>query len=133
MTSRILIVSDQHADVFLGRALTQQGFVVVTAQSFEAGRRQLQKSSFDLIIVDMAEPLAGAEFIRQIRAQTKPGQVMVLTIAEWGTGEPTLALTAGADAFEPKPIDVKRFVGAVQRLLTPNLAKTATANRESND
>ncbi|MFS8085451.1 MAG: hypothetical protein ACMG6H_07450, partial [Acidobacteriota bacterium] len=39
----------------------------------------------------------------------------------------TLALTKGADAYEPKPISAERLIAAVDRLLRQKIAKTASA------
>jgi len=51
-----------------------------------------------------------------------------MVIAEWGTGQPMLALSHGADAFEPKPVDEPRLLAAVKRLLRPNMVMVARAN-----
>ena len=45
-------------------------------------------------------------------------------MAEWGTGEPTLALSAGADAYEPvgARIGSSRLITAIERLLSRQAA-----------
>ena len=126
-SQQILIFSDHAQDEFTRVALEQRGFAIAVAESTEAAYGQMLDSSFDLVIIDVARAQEGVEFVRRLRAEPKLSQTFVLTIAEWGTGQPTLALSEGADAFEPKPIDATRLVSAVERLLRKQVAKTAAA------
>jgi len=129
---QILIVSDHTPEESTRATLEQRGFAVALAPDLESAYGQLLGSAFDLVIVDVAHAADGVEFVRRLRATPKLSQTFVLTLAEWGTGQPTLALTEGADAFEPKPIDAARLAGAVEKLLRQRVAKTAAAtNRMS--
>jgi DNA-binding response OmpR family regulator len=127
-SQQILIFSDHALDEFTRGALEQRGFAIALAESTEAAYGQMLDSSFDLVIIAVARAQKGVEFVRRLRAEPKLSQTFVLTIAEWGTGQPTLALSEGADAFEPKPIDAKRLMSAVERLLWKQVARTAAAN-----
>jgi DNA-binding NarL/FixJ family response regulator len=80
------------------------------------------------VIVNLNIPTIGIGLIKRIRSNPALRHQMVLTIAEWGTGQPMIALAQGADGFEPKPIDAGRLVTAVERLLHPNMVMTATAS-----
>ena len=129
---QILIVSDHTPEESTRATLEQRGFAVTLAPDLESAYGQLLGSVFDLVIVDVAHAPEGVEFVRRLRATPRLNQTFVLTLAEWGTGQTTLALTAGADSFEPKPIDATRLVAAVERLLRQRVAKTAAAtNRMS--
>ena len=129
---KILIVSD-HAPTNSARtALEQHGFTVTFADEFESAYGQLLGAAFNLVIVDVANATEGVRFVKRLRATPKLSRTFVLTLAEWGTGQPTLALSEGADAYEPKPIDAARLVAAVEKLLRQRVAKTAAAtNRMS--
>jgi DNA-binding response OmpR family regulator len=124
---RILIVSDQAPSKVIHTALEEHGFSVMNAGDRQTAYASLLASSFDLVVVDLATPDYGAEFVGRVRANPSLSKTFVLTLAEWGTGQPTLALSQGADAFEPKPIDATRLVSAVERLLGQEKAKTAAA------
>ncbi len=124
---RILIVSDEAPSRVIRGALEARGFSVTNASDRRTAYASLLESPFDLVVVDLAKPHYGAEFVGRVRATPKLSKTFVLTLAEWGSGQPTLALSQGADAYEPKPIDATRFVCAVERLLREEKAKTAAA------
>lgn len=124
---KILFVSDDALSTFTRAALEQRGFTVAAAAGIEAGYGQLRDSSFDLVIIDLGQAEAGIEFLRRLRAVPKRRKTFVLTLADWGTGQATLALTEGADAYEPKPVSPERLIAAVERLLRQRVAKTVTA------
>jgi two-component system, OmpR family, response regulator CpxR len=125
---QILILSDSVLDEFMRAALEQQGFGVTVAHDAEKAYGQLLGSSFDLVIVDVARTQKGVEFVKRLRSEPKLSRTRVLTIAAWGTGQATLALTEGADAFEAKPLNPDRLVVAVERLLRPKAVRTAVAS-----
>jgi DNA-binding response OmpR family regulator len=129
---KILIVSDHEPPTSARTALEQRGFTVTFAEEFESAYGQLLGSAFNLVIIDVANAAEGVDFVKRLRATPKLSRTFVLTLAEWGTGQPTLALSEGADAYEPKPIDDARLVAAVEKLLRQRVAKTAAAtNRMS--
>ena len=130
-SQRILIVSDEALSESMRGVLEQRGFVVAAARDCEAAYQQLHETSFDLVIIDLARASEGVEFLRSVRATPKLSKTLILTIAGWGTGQPTVALSEGADAYEPKPISAERLITAVDRLLRQEMVKTATATNRS--
>ena len=128
MPERILIVSDDQRNASMRESLAQEGFSVTVTDDERAGYGQLLKSKFDLVIVNLSEPTMGLGLIRQIRANHDLDKPLILAVAEWGTGQPTMALTQGADGFEPGPVDDRRLVAAVTRLLRQNLTMMARAS-----
>lgn len=129
-SQRILIVSDEALSDIMRGALEPRGFAVAAAPDCEGAYQQLHDTSFDLVIIDLAGASEGIEFLRSVRAMPKLSKTLILTIAEWGTGQPTVALSEGADAYEPKPISAERLIAAVERLLRQEMVKTATATNE---
>ena len=127
MTSRILIISDDEPNGSLHRALEAKGFDVTIAADADAGYRQIVESQFDLLVVNLARPISGANLIRRIRSNDALNRLKVLTIAEWGTGQATIALSEGADGFEPGPLDSDRAVEAIEKMLGPGIAMSASA------
>src|SRR5947207_7202210 len=104
MTARqIMIVRGEAADEWLVDALREHGFEVSAATTPTAFERLLL-SPPDLLVIDVLDPRAGIELLRSVRSALELKTTLVLVIAKWGTGQPTLALSNGADAFEPKPI-----------------------------
>ena len=126
-SQQILVVSDDAPSISLRVALEQRGFAVVFVHDFDVAYRQLRDSAFDLVIVDVARATTGIEFVKHLRATPKMSKILVLTIADWGTGQGTLALTERADAYEPKPVSPERVIAAIERMLRQRVAKTAAA------
>lgn len=125
---RILIASDK-AD-FPRAALAQRGFAVTIANDFDMAFAKLLGAPFDLLIVDFAPARGGIEFIKRVRATPQLTGILILVMAEWGTGEPTLALSAGADAYEPSEttsMNPSRLITSIERLLS---RQAAAANQQ---
>jgi DNA-binding response OmpR family regulator len=125
--TRILLVTgraDQESPTH--QALARPDFETVAASDFTEAYAQLLDSIFDLIVIESTERSASSiEFIRRVRATQQLAGILILMLAEWGTGEPTLALSAGADAYEPnetKPINSNRLVTSIERLLHRQVA-----------
>src|SRR5882724_6236933 len=126
-SQRILIVSDRAN--FPRTALEQRGFEVTIAPDCETAFEKLLRAPFDLAVVALAPAQDGTEFIMRVRATAQLTGILILIMAEWGTGEPTLALSAGADAYEPSeawPIDLTRLITSIERLLSRQIAAAKT-------
>ena len=130
MTRRILIVTADDNE----RAAIRQGlephFEILDAADFDRAYAGLHASRIDLVLIKGAgSPQDGFEFIKRVRATARLTDTLIMVWAEWGAGEPTLALSAGANAYEPasgsNPIDLNRLHSSIERLLGP---KVATAN-----
>lgn len=122
LIARILIVSADAQFDFMRAAVEARGFEVTLAHDHEGAYRCLLESSFNLVVIDLAQAPRDIEFIRRLRVTPKLSKIFVLALGEWGTGEPTLALSQGADAYEPKPVNAERLIAAVERTLRPELA-----------
>jgi DNA-binding response OmpR family regulator len=119
-----MFVTDSAPDEKLIAALDEHGFAVTT----ETQPPVLSEASLtppDLIVLDVLDAYEGLERLKEIKTRSDLQASSVLVLAEWGTGQATLALANGADAFEPKPIDAKRLIAAVERFLRPRLVMTA--------
>ena len=116
-SQRIIIVTDDAQSELLRGALAARGFDVTAATDYESAYRQLLETRFALVVIDLVKTSAGVEFIKRVQGTTNLTQPLLLVIAEWGTGGATLALSHGADAYEPRPVDAARLVDSVERLL----------------
>ncbi len=117
-SQRILIVSNGQA--FPRAALEQRALEITIAKDCATALEGLLGERFELVVIDFAPTGDAIEFIKRVRNTPKLAGILILILAEWGTGEPTLALTAGADAFEPgkgKSIDPSRLITSIERLL----------------
>ena len=117
MTQKILFVGGARLDRSVRQRLEQNGFAVSSVRESAPALQVLTDSFMDLVIVHLDERENGTDLIRQVREVLGTKATGVLAVAEWGTGLPTVALAAGADAYEPAPIDPERLMDAVQRVL----------------
>jgi len=123
------------ADESLIDMLREHGYEVSTESEAARAYERLAESPADLLVIDVSDAAREIELIKKIRALSRLANMLVLAIAEWGSGMPTLALSNGADAFEPKPIEGARLLAAVAQLLRPNqamIAKASASNSEDN-
>jgi len=128
MHERILIVCDEQQNGRMRELLTQQGFSVTIFDDANAAYDELVRSEFNLIIVNLSRLAEGPDLIKRIRAKAEPERISILAIGEWGSGQPTMALIQGADAFEPAPVDDERLLAAVAKLMRPKLTMIARAS-----
>ena len=123
MKQRILIISDDPTSESLRRALDDAGFEVTLTDDANDGYGRILGGRFDLVLVNLDQAVSGAGLIKRIRSNGSLTQLRVMTVAEWGTGQATMALAQGVDAFEPKPVEARRLIEAIERLLQPMAMK----------
>jgi two-component system, OmpR family, response regulator MtrA len=116
---RILVVEDDEQVRDLIRiALETQGYSVTTAEDGLSGYEKAVNLHPDLIITDVYMPAAdGVHLIRHVRDTSEISATPILVTTGFGTGGATFSLTQGADAYEPKPINIQSLFDTVNRLL----------------
>lgn len=117
---KILVAEDDEiARELMCMMLKRQGYHVVTA---EDGLKAYEFALIlrpDLIITDVQMPSAdGAHFVRRVRDTEELAATPIIVTTGFGTGNATLTLSIGADAYEPKPVNPASLLETVRRLLT---------------
>src|SRR5687768_15770103 len=110
MTQNILFVGGANLDGSVRQRLEQNGFAVSSVTDTAPAIDGLTDSLIDLVIVQLDERKIGPDLIRQVREVLGTKATGVLAVAEWGDVLPTIALAAGADAYEPAPIEPERLI-----------------------
>lgn len=117
----ILLVED-HPDNrdLLVRRLTRHGFTVRTAENGEQAIDEVAACLPDLVLMDLDLPVIdGWEATRRIKANPQSEALPVLALtAHVMPGDREKAVDAGCDDYDTKPIDFKRLLGKIERLLT---------------
>jgi DNA-binding response OmpR family regulator len=118
MGARILIVEDDVSlGKFLSRALKLKLFSVEVSLDGEAAWEILQKSIYDLVILDLNLPgLDGMELLKRVRVNQTALRVLVLT-ARNRTEDLVSALEQGADDCLIKPFSFLELLARVRGLL----------------
>ena len=116
----IFVIEDDEKNRKLARDILEyHGYRVVAAESAETGLALLARERPALILMDIHLPgMSGLEAIRQIRADPQSAELVVVAFsASLMPSERQKILEGGFDALLPKPIDLREFVGTIQRLI----------------
>lgn len=115
--SRVLVVDDEPMvrDV-LARYLEKDGFVVETAEDGEGALTALQRSSPDVVLLDLMLPrIDGLEVLRRIREGRAPPVIMLT--AKGDEADRIVGLELGADDYVVKPFSPREVVARVRAVL----------------
>lgn len=114
---RILVLDDdEHALAGIVELLRDDGHMVTGAATFEAGKRLLAASRFDLFVSDVRlRGYNGLHLVRQAHLDHPDMAAIIMT----GYDEPMMELEAGryGAVFVRKPLKPKAFLEAVTRAL----------------
>ena len=115
---RILVVEDQPQIAgFIRSGLEENGFVVETCRTGEAGIEMATTESFDAMILDIMLPgRDGLSIPRSLRERRVTLPIMLLT-ARNELNERVEGLNLGADDYLTKPFFVEELVARLQALL----------------
>lgn len=113
---RILFVSSARLTLSLRRSMNARGFAVTRERSPLEAFDQLTQSSFNVVVIDLMSIADSSEFIKRIRKVATFKAIPIIVVGEWGSGRCSLALSSGADAFEPAPVGASRLIDAIARL-----------------
>ena len=113
---RILFVSNARLRDSVRASMNGRGFAITFEQCSCQAFDQLTRSSFDIVVIDLISIADAGALIERIRKMATLKEIPIVVVGKWGTGQPSLALTGGADAFEPAPINAARLIQAIARL-----------------
>jgi DNA-binding response OmpR family regulator len=120
MNETILIIEDEPQMLrLLGLTLEREGYRIAAAQTAVATRAQLQKTTPDLIILDVMLPdMSGLALCQELRQQPATAAIPILMLSALGqVSDKVAGLKAGADEYVVKPIDSIELVARVGSLL----------------
>lgn len=116
------LVVDDHRDTLelAGMVLEWDGADVLPAKSAEEALRLLEANPVDVVVCDIYLPrLDGRGFVRALRRR-QDGKQQIPALAVSGDTDPErvqMALAAGFDRFQPKPLDTDVLVSHVRSLV----------------
>lgn len=119
ITGNILVVDDNDANrEILSRRLKQQGYRIVMAENGYRALEQLERASFDLVLLDVMMPgMDGHEVLRRIKSDSKLRHIPVLIIsANTELDSVIKCIERGAEDYLSKPFNptlLKARIGAI--------------------
>ena len=120
MRATILLVEDDPPGrEALARFLVRRGHTVLFAADGAEAVQAVRERQPDLVVLDLSLPVMdGWEVARRLRADAFTRAVPILALSAHALpGDRASALEAGADDFEPKPVDVPRLLAKLDGLL----------------
>lgn len=124
--AKLLIVDDEPENIeLLTRRLTRRGFAVVSALTAEEGLALAVAERPDAILMDIKMPVIdGFEATRRLKAREETRRIPVIALTAHAMQEDRdVAVAAGADDYETKPVDLDLLLAKIAALI----AKTPSA------
>lgn len=137
--TRILIVEDeQRLAEIIQKQLQESGFSADVANDGFVGKRMIEQTEYDLVVLDINLPLLnGYELCKEIRRTNSKVPIIMLTAL--GTPENKLVgFEAGADDYVLKPFDFRELLARINvflkrtSLVIPEARKLKIADFEMN-
>ena len=116
----ILIVEDDEKSRRLMKdVLEHQGYAVMETDQGEIGLDLIRQCHPQLVLMDIHLPgISGLDAIREIRADAQIARTQVLAVTASVMGNVREKIhAAGFDGFEPKPLNLKAFLGTIRRMV----------------
>jgi two-component system cell cycle response regulator DivK len=118
--STVLIVEDNDPSRdALSRRLQRRGFQVLTAIDGYQAVAVATADGPDIILMDLGLPgIDGWEATRRLKQDAKTSQIPIIVLSAHAmTGDRELALAAGGDDFDAKPVRFERLLEKIETLL----------------
>lgn len=118
--ARILLVEDNEMNRdMLSRRLVRRGFEVLIAENGQSGVDLTVLERPDLVLMDMSLPVMdGWEATRRLKADPNTSAIPIIALtAHAMASDRELALEAGCDDYDSKPVELTRLVRKIEQLL----------------
>ena len=120
MSQKILIIEDE-PDIrkTLEYNISREGFDVVSASSLSDGKKQLDSSSFSLILLDLMLPDgSGLDLCREIKSdKEKLSTPIIILTAKDDEVDKVVGFELGADDYVTKPFSVRELILRIKAVL----------------
>lgn len=117
--ARVLVIDDEKGMCWaLRKALMDEGYEVLTANSGPEGLNLLAKEEVDLVLLDIKMPgMSGLEVLERIRKKDEKLPVIIMTAL---SSLPTAleALQRGASGYVTKPFQLSNLKDTVTKVLS---------------
>jgi CheY-like chemotaxis protein len=122
----VLIVEDNEPSRdALGRRLEHRGYTALFAVDGNEGVAVGRSANPDLILMDLGLPgIDGLEATRRLKRDLDTRHIPVIVLSAHAmANDREIALAAGADDFDTKPVQFQRLIEKIEMLLSQSAAK----------
>jgi two-component system, OmpR family, phosphate regulon response regulator OmpR len=125
----LVIDDDERLRRLLQKFLSENGFMVSTAQDAADARKKLEMLEFDLLVLDLMMPgESGLEFAKSL---TKENPTPILMLTAMGESETRIeGLESGAQDFLTKPFEPRELVLRINNILKRVIRETPKPDQE---
>jgi DNA-binding response OmpR family regulator len=117
MPNICLVEDEPKVAAFISKGLEEQGYVVILANDAASALRNIQTSTFDLLILDVMLPdMNGIELCQKIRVKNNTVPILMLTALDEVQNK-VAGLKAGADDYLVKPFHFTELLARLEALL----------------
>ena len=117
----IMVVDDNEPSRdALSRRLERRGYRILSAASGDQAVANARSAMPDLILMDLGLPgIDGWEATRQLKGDATTRHIPIIVLSAHAmVGDRDLALAAGGDDFDSKPVRFEHLLGKIEALLT---------------
>lgn len=114
---KILVIDDDtRLRSLLAEYLNSEGYSVNTVKDAKEGKVEIEKASYDLLIVDMMMPgKNGLEFTKELRENSNQPVLMLTAMGE--VGDRIKGFESGVDDYLAKPFEPRELVLRIESIL----------------
>ena len=126
MPKKILVIEDNEQNrILMRQILKYRGYEVLEAVDGAAGLKMAGEHMPDLILLDLQMPVMGGfAVIRELRKTPALSMLKVIAVTSFAMkGDREKALEAGFDEYVTKPIDTRKFIALIQKVLPPEITQ----------
>ena len=114
-----IVEDDEKSRRLMKDVLEHQGYAVMETDQGEVGLDLIRKCHPQLVLMDIHLPgISGLDAIREIRSDAAIAKTTVIAVTASVMGNVREKIReAGFDGFEPKPLNLKAFLGTIRGLV----------------
>lgn len=115
----LIVEDDEKSRRLMHDVLVYQGYDVVETDRGEIGLALIRAQHPALVLMDIQLPgISGLDALRQIRSDPAIADTQVVAVTAAVTGDAMEVFRdAGFDAFQPKPLVMREFLGTIRSMV----------------
>lgn len=119
--TKVLYIEDNEDNIYmLKERLVRKGFEVIIARDGEAGFNAIKTQSPDIVLLDVGLPVMdGYQVAKKAKSDPEIRHIPIIMLTANAMAEDReKALSAGADEYEPKPVNMQNLLKKIESLVS---------------